>query len=928
MREKHRFAGIIITLILIISSIVGVTYAWQSANQQAKNELIGEAKLFDVELIKLEKTTDGEITQIPIEGAVFYLFREDGTQINGRFVTDKDGKIPVRLPKGSYYFEEYDPGYEHTFDKEDGIKKTRYPFTIIDDDSETEVIVVRAYNVPVEGSLTISKIVEYEDGSYIDDYLKNMTFGFTVTFSDGGSYPYRIDGGEEQILSSGEKLYLKHGQLAVFENIPVGVSYKVTEDVSNYYWTSSSGHQGNITADGCIASFLNHFEKKYGSLRVTKEIKGELLDKQFEFVIELNGVEKRFVLKPGEYKDFLNLPLGTKYKVTEIVKTEDGYIPTTESYVGVVTNETMIYLPFLNIQDQDLEDTVGTLEIKKEVYGEPVDLDREFKFEITFEGDDTLESPQYFTLKANETKVFENIPSGVRYTIREIDSNGYLATNEEIHGVVVGNEVITVCFVNSVPEHLDEVGKLRIKKVVEGDIPAEDLNREFEITLVIDGVETTFTLRADEIKEFEIPNGAYYEVTEKDYYEDGYIQTIVNGSGVAHGDQTVDVLITNKYIGESMTEIDGEKTWDLKGYNDVLPESIKIQLMQGDRVIEEQIVKADNEGNWKYHFEVPKYDVEGNEIEYTVHEIPMDEFYVEYDGFNIKNTYIEPIVITPPAIEKRISGDNAPDQRFEFVLEGSKGSPMPEGAEDGEKRVSIYGNGKVEIGEMTFDKAGEYTYTLKELKQHKAGWTYDDTVYELKVSVTEENGKLVATQTLTKNGEKTDIAVFSNIYKDNNEKIYIDGIKTWENDNVNIRPKEIIVQLYADGELTYQKKVTAEDEWCYGFEVDRYAADGHEIKYSIAEVKVDHYNTTVEGYNLINTYEDTSSSSTNDSSSNGFDGDGNSDSYNSNNASTGDNSDTLMTLYTMLMFTSGILLILISKKRQLEKRIDSRKNKF
>ena len=49
-------------------------------------------------------------------------------------------------------------------------------------------------------------------------------------------------------------------------------------------------------------------------------------------------------------------------------------------------------------------------------------------------------------------------------------------------------------------------------------------------------------------------------------------------------------------------------------------------------------------------------------------------------------------------------------------------------------------NGKVVFPALTFDAAGEYTYTLRQVKGSEAGMTYDDKVYTVKVTVS-DNGQ-------------------------------------------------------------------------------------------------------------------------------------------------------------------------------------------
>ncbi len=99
-------------------------------------------------------------------------------------------------------------------------------------------------------------------------------------------------------------------------------------------------------------------------------------------------------------------------------------------------------------------------------------------------------------------------------------------------------------------------------------------------------------------------------------------------------------------------------------------------------------------------------------------------------------------------------------QGFEFVLEHSV---------SGEKQFATSDkNGKTSfsLSFTTADIGKTYTYKLYETDQGKAGITYDDTVYDLSVTVTKsENDKLIASVVMS--GQKTDtpIAKFVNTYQ-------------------------------------------------------------------------------------------------------------------------------------------------------------------
>ena len=436
--------------------------------------------------------------------------------------------------------------------------------------------------------------------------------------------------------------------------------------------------------------------------------------------------------------------------------------------------------------------------------------------------------------------------------MREIDAAGYLPAVEEVSGTIVGGEHALAIFQNRVPE---EPGKLIVTKQLAGEYPEADKDKEFHFTLIVDGVEQEFVLKPGESMEFELPPGAHYEVREDDYFPDGYVFTIENGYGTIVAGQTVTAVATNTFAGEVQTDVEGEKTWVLNGHEADLPEAITVRLKNGDRIVEEITVIPDENGEWHYTFHAPKYDADGNEIHYTIEEIPVTGFLPSYDGFDIVNTYIPPVKIDPPIIEKVVEGENAPETQFSFLLRGENGAPMPEGSNGNTKIITLNGNGEAEIGTFTFAAPGVYIYTISELNTGGDGWEYDDTVYTLTFTVTMENGVLHAERELVKVGEPAQTARFVNRYEpDQTENTEVSGTKTWNHGNNPNPPDSIIVYIYADGELAAQRLVTAEDDWRYSFDLPRYAEDGHEIVYTVKEQPVPGYETEIHGYDLVNTY--------------------------------------------------------------------------
>ncbi|WP_116733510.1 Cna B-type domain-containing protein, partial [Bacillus proteolyticus] len=101
----------------------------------------------------------------------------------------------------------------------------------------------------------------------------------------------------------------------------------------------------------------------------------------------------------------------------------------------------------------------------------------------------------------------------------------------------------------------------------------------------------------------------------------------------------------------------------------------------------------------------------------------------------------------------------------------------------------------------------------------------------------------------------------TNTYK-NTETTEVSGKKVWEdyNNKFNTRPESITVQLLQNGKefKTEEVKADKEGNWNFSFkDLPKYDEQGNAYKYTVNEVKVDGYETKVEGTTITNTYKNT-----------------------------------------------------------------------
>ncbi|MEK5122093.1 Cna B-type domain-containing protein [Bacillus sp. FSL R9-9492] len=317
--------------------------------------------------------------------------------------------------------------------------------------------------------------------------------------------------------------------------------------------------------------------------------------------------------------------------------------------------------------------------------------------------------------------------------------------------------------------------------------------------------------------------GNAYTYTVNEVKVDGY-ETKVEGT-----------TITNTYKNTETTEVSGKKVWeDYNNKFNTRPESITVQLLQNGTEFKTEIVKVDKEGNWNFSFkDLPKYDGQGNEFKYTVSEVKVKDYETKVDGTTITNTYKN--TETTEVSGKKVWEDY-----------NNKFNTRPESI-----TVQLLQNGtEFQTKEVKTDKDGNWSFDFKDLpKYDEQGNVYTYTVNEVKVDGYET---------------KVEGTTITNIYK-NTETTELSGKKVWEdyNNKFNTRPESITVQLLQNGTEFQTKEVkvdTADKEgnWTFSFkDLPKYDEQGNAYTYTVNEVKVDGYETKVEGTTITNIYKNT-----------------------------------------------------------------------
>ena len=152
-----------------------------------------------------------------------------------------------------------------------------------------------------------------------------------------------------------------------------------------------------------------------------------------------------------------------------------------------------------------------------------------------------------------------------------------------------------------------------------------------------------------------------------------------------------------------------------------------------------------------------------------VNELQKIEFTNDYTPVNA--------VLEIPVAVKRIEGcvPAESDKTFSFEIKtDDNAAPMPENPQ-----VSVNGSGNAtSFGRFIFTKTGTYTYSISEcaLDSSYTGYTRDESVYTLTVTVTNNDGALEAAYDITKNGEPANELIFTNKYQPAPVAVSVPGV--------------------------------------------------------------------------------------------------------------------------------------------------------
>ena len=396
------------------------------------------------------------------------------------------------------------------------------------------------------------------------------------------------------------------------------------------------------------------------------------------------------------------------------------------------------------------------------------------------------------TAADNWTHTFSNLPKfdttdghEIVYTVDEVDVPNY---TKGISGTAATGFTVTNTITGKV--------SVPVTKVWVGPQASSA-----KVTLFADGVEKdSVTLNA--------ANGWAHTFTNLDKYNNGteivYTVTeepIANYDSVVIGNAANGFTVTN--TNTEKTAVDVTKTWV-----GTPAASVTIKLFADGT--EKETVTLTAADNWMHTFSnLPKYAADGHEIVYTVDETPVTNY------------------------TKAITGDAANGFTITNTITGKVNIPVTKvwvGPEATSAKVTLYADG-VEKDSVTLNAANNWVHVFANLDKYNNGT-------EIVYTLTEEP---ISNYDSAITG---DVATGFTVTNTNTEKVAVDVTKNW----VGPATDSVTIKLLADGAEVENAVLTATDNWMHTFSnLPKYAADGHEIVYTVDEYDVPSYVKAIEG---------------------------------------------------------------------------------
>ena len=292
---------------------------------------------------------------------------------------------------------------------------------------------------------------------------------------------------------------------------------------------------------------------------------------------------------------------------------------------------------------------------------------------------------------------------------------------------------------------------------------------------------------------------------------DNYTKSVVN-------DTLGNYIIMNTYVVK-FTTVNVTKVWnDNNDQDGVRPADVTVVLVADGNVVANVTLDASND--WSASFnDLPVYK-DGKVIKYSVEELAVSNY--------------TSVVSNDTEYNWTVTNSHAPELVNVTVVKVWSDNDNQDGVRPADVTVVLVADGNV-VADATLDASNDWSASFNDLPVYKDGKVIKYSVEELAVA---NYARVVSNDTaynwIVNNTHVPMVTVINvtKVWDDNNNQ---DGI----------RPANIVVELLADGVKVNETTLSESNGWKGSFMNLPVYNDGKSIKYTIDEVKVDNYTSSI-----------------------------------------------------------------------------------
>ena len=501
--------------------------------------------------------------------------------------------------------------------------------------------------------------------------------------------------------------------------------------------------------------------------------------------IDISNGTGTFTLKKDQTIEIFGLSVGDQYTVSESSYTEDGYTTTWTGQTTGSMTDAGVSLTCTNTYQAEKttlegDGTTGALKVSKTIAGRDWQEGDSFKFTISADSGNpdtaAIPSPNTVTIDKddasdNYTDAFGDItftkPGIYKYSITE-DAPGIpgISKDETIYTVTVpvtdNNGQLKIGEVTYQKDGVDYTSYSTDSMKFTNEFSAEQKKVQLNGLKVLNG-DRTPGLRAGEFsfKLISVSDGTNtYDADNSDIPEGFPMPANANEIGATVTNDA------NGYINFGNITFTGDDIGTTYSYT--IKEVAQLNQVNGINLmtVEDGITFDETE----YTIEVKVSDA-STASGAAIQVVPKDENGEAYGLFTVTNKYNTSGTIgdgegsTAIKVKKVIEGRDWQDgDSFEFTLAAEDGTPMP--TSDKVKITNATADHTASFGEITFNKAGIYTYQIAETEGNIGGMTYAKDPVTVTVVVEDDGkGNLTAESITYSDAVDDNAATFTNTYK-------------------------------------------------------------------------------------------------------------------------------------------------------------------